>query len=204
MTNTDPTGADPTGTGRTGTDPAGTDPAGTDSVRPTVRAVPTSASYSITVRVLADTDPAVVGRLATAVGAAGGVVTAIDVADSRQDRLVVDVTCSATDGTHAEEIVAALRSVDGVTVHKVSDRTFLLHLGGKIRVESRVPLKTRDDLSMAYTPGVGRVALALAANPDDVRRLTVKGNRRLDRRHQVSTVVARVVSSSRSASAHQE
>ena len=122
------------------------------------------------------TDPSVVGRIATAIGHAGGVVTALDVADSRHDRLVVDVTCSATDGEHAEEIVAALEAVDGVTVYKVSDRTFLLHIGGKIRVSSKVPLKTRDDLSMAYTPGVARVSMALARNPDDVRRLTIKGN----------------------------
>src|SRR5215207_9091000 len=86
------------------------------------RPVPTSASYSITVRLLADPDPAVVGRIATAVGAAGGVVTAVDVAESRHDRITVDVTCSAVNGEHAEEVVGALGAVDGVTVHKVSDR----------------------------------------------------------------------------------
>ncbi|CAA9291635.1 MAG: NADP-dependent malic enzyme [uncultured Corynebacteriales bacterium] len=155
------------------------DPSGTGSavgtVRPT-RPVPTSASYSITVRLLADPDPAVVGRIATAVGAAGGVVTAVDVAESRHDRITVDVTCSAVNGEHADEVVEALRAVDGVTVHKVSDRTFLLHIGGKIETHSKVPLRTRDDLSMAYTPGVARVCQALARNPDDVRRLTIKGN----------------------------
>jgi malate dehydrogenase (oxaloacetate-decarboxylating) len=114
--------------------------------------------------------------LATAVGAAGGLVTAIDVSESRADRITVDVSCSAVNGEHATEIVDALRKVDGVTVHRVSDRTFLLHLGGKISVESKVPLRTRDDLSMAYTPGVGRVSLALAAHPEDVAKLTVKGN----------------------------
>ena len=72
--------------------------------------------------------------------------------------------------------MAAIKNVAGVKVHKVSDRTFLLHIGGKISVESTVPLKTRDDLSMAYTPGVGRVSLALAEHPEDVRRLTIKGN----------------------------
>ena len=153
-------------------DPSGT---GTISERPK-RPVPTSASYSITVRLQADPDPAVVGRIATAVGTAGGVVTAIDVAESRHDRITVDVTCSAVNGEHADEIVAALGAVEGVSVHKVSDRTFLLHLGGKIEIQSKVPLRTRDDLSMAYTPGVARVCLALARNPDDVRRLTVKGN----------------------------
>jgi malate dehydrogenase (oxaloacetate-decarboxylating) len=136
----------------------------------------TSASYSITVRVTADGDPASIGRIATAVGNAGGAVTAIDVVDSRSDGLTVDVTCSAADAQHSEEMVEALGGVPGVTVRKVSDRTFLLHLGGKLEVASKVPLRTRDDLSMAYTPGVARVCLALAAHPEDVRRLTIKGN----------------------------
>src|SRR5829696_4757113 len=136
----------------------------------------TSASYSITVRLTSDGDPASIGRIATAVGSAGGAVTAIDVVDSRPDGLTVDVTCSAADASHSEEMVEALRAVPGVKVRKVSDRTFLLHLGGKIEVSSRVPLKTRDDLSMAYTPGVARVCLALADHPEDVRRLTIKGN----------------------------
>jgi malate dehydrogenase (oxaloacetate-decarboxylating) len=140
------------------------------------RPLPTSASYGITVRVYAAPSASVVGQLATAVGMAGGLVTAIDVSESRPDRITIDVSCSAVNGEHSTEIVAALHEVDGVTVHRVSDRTFLLHLGGKISVESKVPLKTRDDLSMAYTPGVGRVALALAAHPEDVAKLTVKGN----------------------------
>src|SRR4051812_48757295 len=136
----------------------------------------TSASYSITVRLTSDGDPASIGRIATAVGTAGGAVTAIDVVDSPPDGLTVDVTCSAADAAHSEEMVEALHAVPGVKVRKVSDRTFLLHLGGKIEVNSRVPLKTRDDLSMAYTPGVARVCLALADHPEDVRRLTIKGN----------------------------
>ena len=127
-------------------------------------------------RLTADGDPASIGRIATAVGTAGGAVTAIDVVDSRPDGLTVDVTCSAADAAHSEEMVEALRDVPGVKVRKVSDRTFLLHLGGKIEVTSKVPLKTRDDLSMAYTPGVARVCLALADHPEDVRRLTIKGN----------------------------
>ncbi|SNT00221.1 malate dehydrogenase (oxaloacetate-decarboxylating) [Geodermatophilus pulveris] len=149
---------------------------GEPATPPPPRGLVTSASYSITVRLTADGDPASIGRIATAVGSAGGAVTAIDVVDSRSDGLTVDVTCSAADAAHSEEVVAALRAVEGVAVRKVSDRTFLLHLGGKLEVASRVPLKTRDDLSMAYTPGVARVCLALADNPDDVRRLTIKGN----------------------------
>ncbi len=147
----------------------------TDSA-PRKRRAATSGSYSITMRLHTDTDPAVVGRIATAIASDGGIVTALDVTESRHDRLVIDVTCSATDSEHAEEIVASLKTLEGITVHKVSDRTFLLHIGGKIEVHSKVPLRTRDDLSMAYTPGVGRVSLALAEHPEDIPRLTVKGN----------------------------
>jgi malate dehydrogenase (oxaloacetate-decarboxylating) len=121
-------------------------------------------------------DHTLIGAVATAIAHGGGIVTAIDVADSRQAGLVVDVTFSATDAVHADELVEAVGSLEGITVHKVSDRTFLLHLGGKIEVRSKVPLRTRDDLSMAYTPGVGRVSLALAEHPEDVAKLTVKGN----------------------------
>ncbi|GAC1382438.1 MAG: NAD-dependent malic enzyme [Marmoricola sp.] len=142
----------------------------------TTRRSATSGSYSITMRLHTAVDHGIVGAVATCIAAAGGVVTAIDVAESRHDRLVVDVTCSATDSEHAAEIVEAVGGIGGVTVHKVSDRTFLLHLGGKITVESKVPLRTRDDLSMAYTPGVGRVSLALAEHPEDIRKLTIKGN----------------------------
>jgi malate dehydrogenase (oxaloacetate-decarboxylating) len=136
----------------------------------------TPSSYSITMRLHTAPDHGVVGAVATAIAKAGGIVTAIDVADSSHDRLVVDVTCSAADADHAEEVVDAVRQVEGVEVHKVSDRTFLLHIGGKIEVTSKVPLRTRDDLSMAYTPGVGRVSAALAQHPEDVSRLTIKGN----------------------------
>ena len=136
----------------------------------------TASSYSITMRLHTAPDHHVVGTVATSIAKGGGVVTAIDVTESRHDRLVVDVTCSASDADHSLELVAAVDAVEGVTVHKVSDRTFLLHLGGKIEVSSKVPLRTRDDLSMAYTPGVGRVSMAIHDNPEDVRKLTIKGN----------------------------
>ncbi|MGH3414745.1 MAG: NAD-dependent malic enzyme [Marmoricola sp.] len=140
------------------------------------RRAATSASYSITMRLYTELDPGLIGAVATCIAGEGGIVTAVDVAESRHDRLVVDVTCSATDSGHADEIVDAVESLEGITVHKVSDRTFLLHLGGKIEISSKVPLRTRDDLSMAYTPGVGRVSLALAEHPEDVPKLTIKGN----------------------------
>jgi malate dehydrogenase (oxaloacetate-decarboxylating) len=136
----------------------------------------TASSYSITMRLYTDPDHAVVGQVATEIAKAGGIVTAIDVAESSHERLTVDVTCSASDELHSKQLVAVVEALEGVEVHKVSDRTFLIHLGGKIEVTSKVPLKTRDDLSMAYTPGVGRVSLALAENPADIPRLTIKGN----------------------------
>ena len=135
-----------------------------------------SVSYSITVRLEVASRGRAVSEITRAVEQSGGVVTALDVTAGRNDRLRVDVTCAARDTDHAEAIVTALAGIDGVTVHKVSDRTFLLHLGGKIEMRSKVPLRNRDDLSMAYTPGVGRVALAIAGNREDARRLTIKRN----------------------------
>ncbi|MFG1923983.1 NAD-dependent malic enzyme [Cryptosporangium sp. NPDC048952] len=135
-----------------------------------------SAGFSITIRIAAPADPTGVGTLTTAVGTAGGVVRALDVVDSDADRVVVDLTCDTSDGPHADSVVAALRALDDVDVRKVSDRTFLLHLGGKIEVTPKVNLRTRDELSRAYTPGVARVCLAIAENPEDARRLTIKRN----------------------------
>ena len=135
-----------------------------------------SVSYSITVRLEVASRGRAVSEITRAAEQSGGVVTALDVTAGRNDRLRVDVTCAARNTDHAEAIVAMLGGIDGVTVHKVSDRTFLLHLGGKIEMRSKVPLRNRDDLSMAYTPGVGRVAMAIAGNREDARRLTIKRN----------------------------
>jgi malate dehydrogenase (oxaloacetate-decarboxylating) len=135
-----------------------------------------SVSYSITVRLEVASHGRTVSEITRAVEHAGGVVTALDVTSGQRGRLRVDVTCAATDTAHAETLVAAMADVPGVSIHKVSDRTFLLHLGGKIEMRSKVPLRNRDDLSMAYTPGVARVSLALAAKPEDARRLTIKRN----------------------------
>ena len=141
----------------------------------TIRRLP-SAGFSITIRVAVTADAFAIGRLTTAVGEAGGIVTALDVVDSDPVRLVADLTCDTADAGHADQVVTALEALDGVTVRKVSDRTFLLHLGGKIEVTPKVSLRNRDDLSRAYTPGVARVCLAIAENPDDARRLTIKRN----------------------------
>ena len=135
-----------------------------------------SPGYSITVRMDVPSSARATGDLVAAVTGAGGSVTALDVTESHADRLVVDVTCDASDVDHADVITEALNRVEGAKVRKVSDRTFLLHLGGKLEVVPKVPLKHRDDLSRAYTPGVARVCLAIAKNPEDARRLTIKRN----------------------------
>ena len=132
--------------------------------------------YSITVRVEAPPSASAAGDLTSAVGQAGGVITAFDVVESYPDRIVVDITCNALSANHSNDLTEVLEGLPGVRVRKVSDRTFLVHLGGKIEVGSRVALANRDDLSRAYTPGVARVCTALAENPEDARRLTVKRN----------------------------
>jgi malate dehydrogenase (oxaloacetate-decarboxylating) len=135
-----------------------------------------SVSYSITVRLEVPAGGSAVSKLTHAVEHAGGIVTALDVTASGHERLRIDVTCAATDTAHADRLVAAMRAVPGVDIGKVSDRTFLMHLGGKISMEAKHPIRNRDDLSMIYTPGVARVSLAIAANPEDARRLTIKRN----------------------------
>jgi malate dehydrogenase (oxaloacetate-decarboxylating) len=135
----------------------------------------TSPGYSITLRVEV-TDSNATALVTTAVATAGGTLTALDVVESHGSRLVVDVTGDAIDGDHAARITAAVEQVPGATVRNVSDRTFLIHLGGKLSVTPTVSLKNRDDLSRAYTPGVARVCLAIAANPADARKLTIKRN----------------------------
>lgn len=135
-----------------------------------------SPGYSITLRVEAPSAFSTTAELAAAVGAAGASITALDVTQSHHNHIVVDVSCNTTDAAHGERVREALDALDGVTVRNLSDRTFLLHLGGKLEVVPKVALRNRDDLSRAYTPGVARVCLAIAENPENARRLTVKRN----------------------------
>jgi malate dehydrogenase (oxaloacetate-decarboxylating) len=135
-----------------------------------------SASFSATLRVHLDDRPGAFADLARAVGDAGGSLDAIDLVRVERDRKVRDVTVMAENAEHIERIAAAVRAVPGVEVEHVSDRTFLLHLGGKIEVVPKAPLKTRDDLSMAYTPGVARICQAIADDPEAVWNLTIKRN----------------------------
>ena len=135
-----------------------------------------SVSSSITVRLELPARSTAVSELTHAIEHAGAIVTALDVTASGVDRLQVDVTCATRGGEHVPEVIGSLRALTGVTIGKVSDRTFLMHLGGKLRIESKVPIRNRDDLSLVYTPGVARVCLAIAENPEDARRLTIKRN----------------------------
>lgn len=136
----------------------------------------TSPGYGITIRVEGSPDLHPVALITAAITNAGASITALDVAESLLDRVVIDVTCDTIDAAHAKEITDAISAHEGLSVRKVSDRTFLLHLGGKIEVTPKIPLKTRDDLSRAYTPGVARISQAIADDPSDARRLTIKRN----------------------------
>jgi malate dehydrogenase (oxaloacetate-decarboxylating) len=135
-----------------------------------------SASFSATLRARLDDRPGAFADLARAIGDAGGLLGAIDLVRVEGDTKIRDVTVLAADADHIDRIVAAARDVPGVEVDHVSDRTFLMHLGGKIEVVGKTPLKTRDDLSMAYTPGVARVSMAIAQDPQLVWNLTIKKN----------------------------
>ncbi|MHA7270862.1 malic enzyme-like NAD(P)-binding protein [Arthrobacter sp. HLT1-20] len=135
-----------------------------------------SPGNSITLRVMAPSNFTVTSELATAVAAAGAAVTALDVTESRHESIVVDITANTTDDAHAERVKEALDALDGVKVLHVSDRTFLMHLGGKLEVVPKVALRNRDDLSRAYTPGVARVCMAIFEDPEAARNLTVKRN----------------------------
>jgi len=133
-----------------------------------------SASFSATVRVRLDDTPGSFARFAAAVGEAGASLGAIDLVRVERGTKVRDVALLAADAAHLDDVVAAVRAVEGVQVLQASDRTFLLHLGGKIEIVPRSPVKTRDDLSMAYTPGVARVCRAIADDPQKVWTLTTK------------------------------
>jgi len=135
-----------------------------------------SPGYAITLRVELSPESSSTAGLAQAVIDSGAALTALDVVESSHERMVVDVTCDTSDPDHADAVTEAIAKVPGATVRKVSDRTFLLHLGGKLEVKPKVPLRTRDDLSRAYTPGVARICMAIAENPEDARRLTIKRN----------------------------
>jgi malate dehydrogenase (oxaloacetate-decarboxylating) len=140
--------------------------------------VPTtpSAQFSLTIRVEIAHKPGMLGRVAGAIGQAGGVIGAVDLVEVTDQQLLRDITVDAADPSHWDDIVAAIDALDGARVVDTTDRTFLLHVGGKIELHNKSPLRTRDDLSMAYTPGVARVCSAIAEDPDKAFQYTIKRN----------------------------
>jgi malate dehydrogenase (oxaloacetate-decarboxylating) len=137
---------------------------------------PTSAQFSLTLRVRIDHRPGMLGRVATAIGDAGGTIGDIDLVTIEGDRVVRDITIDAGDEAHEHGIVEAVRAVAGAEVVDWTDRTLGMHVGGKLEIRPKYPLRTRDDLSRAYTPGVARVCEAIAAEPDRAFQYTIKRN----------------------------
>jgi malate dehydrogenase (oxaloacetate-decarboxylating) len=135
-----------------------------------------SPSYSVTMRLRYPDRAGQLGRITSVIGDADGFIGAVDIVDVRKDTITRDITVNARNEHHGEEIVERVRQMPSVEVISVSDRTFLLHLGGKIEVTGKVPVKTRDDLSMAYTPGVARVCRAIHSDPDASFALTIRRN----------------------------
>src|SRR5512132_2874614 len=135
-----------------------------------------SDSYSLTLRVKLSTRAGTLGEVATAIGKAGGDIGAIDIVSVARDYIIRDITVNTVSSEHEEKIVDAVKQIEGIEVINVSDRTFLMHIGGKIEVVSKMPLKTRADLSMAYTPGVARVCEAIHMDPEKAYTLTIKKN----------------------------
>src|SRR5699024_7077005 len=135
-----------------------------------------SPGYSITVRASTPASFTATSDVTNAVASTGAQITAVDVVDSTHEGLTIDVSCNTRDREHGDEIRTVLDAREGVSVKNISDRTFLMHLGGKIETTPKVPLRNRDDLSRAYTPGVARVCQAIAKNKADARNLTIKRN----------------------------
>jgi malate dehydrogenase (oxaloacetate-decarboxylating) len=135
-----------------------------------------SAQYSLTIRIEIAHRPGMLGQVASAIGKAGGIIGAVDLIEVSEDKLLRDITVDAADQEQWEAITAAIDAVEGVRVVDTTDRTFLLHVGGKIEQRNKQPLKTRDDLSMAYTPGVARVCMAIAEDRDKAFQYTIKRN----------------------------
>jgi malate dehydrogenase (oxaloacetate-decarboxylating) len=135
-----------------------------------------SASYSLTVRLEIDNKPGMLGKITSAIGKAGGDIGAIDVVTVGNSTITRDLSFKGRDEAHGQQIADRLKAIGGVRVVNVSDRTFLMHLGGKIETHAKVGVKTRDDLAMVYTPGVARVCMAIHHDPEKAYTLTVKSN----------------------------
>src|SRR5450631_1137423 len=135
-----------------------------------------SASYSFTMRLHMSQQGGAFAGIARAIEETEAMLGAIDLVRVESGEVVRDVTVACVDSAHSEAVVRAVRELKGVRVGSVSDRTFLMHKGGKIEVNPKVAIKTRDDLSMAYTPGVARVSMAIHDDPAKAWTLTIKSN----------------------------
>jgi malate dehydrogenase (oxaloacetate-decarboxylating) len=135
-----------------------------------------SAQYSLTIRVEIGHRPGMLGQVASAIGRAGGVIGTVDLVEATDTTLLRDITVDAAEEEQWGAITAALDAIEGVRVVDTTDRTFLIHVGGKIEQRNKQPLRSRDDLSMAYTPGVARVCRAIAEDPDKAFQYTIKRN----------------------------
>jgi malate dehydrogenase (oxaloacetate-decarboxylating) len=135
-----------------------------------------SASFAFTARCRITNRPGMLGQLTSAIGELGGDIRGIDIVRVDRGAIVRDITVLAADEDHAQQLVEMMKSLPGVEVLEYSDRTFLAHLGGKIEVVARTPIRTREDLSMVYTPGVARISMAIAADHSRARNLTIKRN----------------------------
>ncbi|TWT72266.1 NAD-dependent malic enzyme [Crateriforma conspicua] len=133
-------------------------------------------TYAVTIRLRYPNIAGVAERITESIGQAGGSIGGVDIVKVGDGMVSRDYTVSAKDVEHGTEIVDQLRQLDDVSVVNVSDRVFLMHLGGKIEVTPTKPVKTRDDLSMAYTPGVARVCRSIADDPDASFSLTIRQN----------------------------
>ncbi len=135
-----------------------------------------SASFAFTARCRIVNRPGMLGQLTSAIGGLGGDIRGIDIVRVDRGAIVRDVTVLAADEGHAQQLVETMKALAGIEVLEYSDRTFLAHLGGKIEVVPRTPIRTREDLSMVYTPGVARISMAIAADHERARNLTIKRN----------------------------
>jgi len=135
-----------------------------------------SAQYSLTLRVEIDHRPGMLGKVASAIGDAGGTIGAIDLVQVEGNHTVRDITVETSDSSDWPRLADAVNGVAGARVLDATDRTFLMHVGGKIELHNKSPLKTREDLSMAYTPGVARVCGVISRDPDKAFQYTIKRN----------------------------
>jgi malate dehydrogenase (oxaloacetate-decarboxylating) len=138
--------------------------------------VTSGPGYDNIIRLTATPEAHASGAIVTAVSGTGAVITALDLVDPGHETVKLDLSCIVRDSEHVRDLREVLEAIDGVTVDKISDSTFLIHLGGKIGISLKAPLRNRADLARAYTPGVARVCLAIHENPADARNLTIKRN----------------------------